>query len=105
MSPLLNVPKFLDKFRKEHRSVQKQTFRQVSETFENLRKSSEIFESPEISGKNRKMSQSAKDDLPAFFMKSSEVIGNLRNSSDVFGNLRKISEICSKVLKITFQHF
>ena len=38
-------------------------------------------------------------------MKSSEVVGNLRNSSDVFVNLRKISEICRQVLKITFQHF
>ena len=40
-----------------------------------------------------------------FFMKSSEVMGNLRNSLDIFGNFRKILEICHKVLKITFHHF
>ena len=77
-------------------------FPKLLKIFGNLRKSSEIF------GKNRKMSQSAQDDLRAFFdffMKSSEVIGNLQNYSDVFGNLRKISEICRKVIKITFQHF
>ena len=68
--------------------------------FWNFWKSSEIF------GKNRKMSQSAQDDLPAFFlMKFSEIIGSLPMSSDVFENLLKFSEICRKVLKITFQHF
>ena len=46
--------------RKKHQRVQKQTFRQVSEIFENLQKSSGIF------GKNWKMLQSAQDDLPAF---------------------------------------
>ena len=54
-----------------------------------------------IFGKDRKMSQSAQDDLPAFkffFMKSSEVIGNLRKSSEKF-------EKCRKVLKTIFRHF
>ena len=93
--------------------MQKQTFRQVSEIFENLRKCLEIF------GKNRKMSQSAQDDLPAFLFffkifgncrKSSEknrkmsessqndipalfeTFENFRKSSEVFGNARKTSE-------------
>ena len=67
----------------------KKNFRQVSKIFENLRKF----------GKTRKMSQSAQDDLPAFlifFMKSSEVIGNIRNSSDVFVNLRKFRKFVAK---------
>ena len=37
MSPLLNVWKFFGKLKKKHRRVQKQTFGQVSEIFENLR--------------------------------------------------------------------
>ena len=92
MSPLLNFMfgNSLENLGKKHRRVQKQTLRQVSEIFENLQKSSK-------SSENRKMSQSAQDDLPAFsnfflmnLRKSSEVYGCLRKSSEIFGNFRKV---------------
>ena len=95
MSPLLNVWKFFGKLRKKHQRVQKQTFRQVSEIFENLRQSSEKI------GKCRKVYETTFQHFKLFY----EIFGNHRKSSDVFGNLRKISETCCKVLKITFQHF
>ena len=96
MSPLSNVWKFFGKLRKKHRRVQKQTLRQVSKIFKNLRKYSEIL------GKNRRMSHSAQNDLPAFFIiffKFWEIIGSLQKSSDVFWNLRNISKIVAKCLK------
>ena len=85
--------------------MQKQTFRQVSEIlqiFGNLWKSLEIFRS--LQKKSENVTKCSQDDLPAFpkfFMKSLEVIRNLRNSSDVFRNLWKMLEICRKLLKIT----
>ena len=78
--------------------MQKQTFRQVSEIFENLRKSSEIFR------KNWKMSQSASRRPSSILKFFNEIFGSFRKSWQFFGCLRKISEICRKVLKITFQH-
>ena len=57
-------------------------FPKVLKIFGNLLKSSEI------SGKSRKMSQSAQDDLPAFL----NFLRNLRKSSEVFGCFRKPSE-------------
>ena len=94
MSPLLNVWKFFGKLRKKHQRVQKQTFPQVSEIFENLQQSSEKI------GKCRKVYKTTFQHFKLFY----EIFGNHRKSSDVFGNLRKISETCCKVLKITFQH-
>ena len=80
---------------KKHRRVQKQTFQQVSEIFENLRKSS---------GKNWKMSQSAQNNLPAFL----KFFRNLRKLYEVFGNLRKsgkMSESCQNDLLTLSENF
>ena len=63
--------------------MQKQTFREVSEFFENLRKSSEKI------GKCRKV---LKTTFQIF-------LENCRNSSEIFGKNRKMSE-SSQVLKI-----
>ena len=100
MSPLLNVWKFFEKLRKKHQRVQRQTFRQLSGIFENLRKSSEKI------GKCRKVLKMTFQHFKTFYeifgnhRKSSKVFVCLRKSSYVFENLRKISEICRKVLKL-----
>ena len=73
---------------KKHRRVQKQTFQQVSEIFENLRKSL---------GKNWKMSQSAQNNLPAFL----KFFRNLRKLYEVFGNLRKSGKMSENVGKLS----
>ena len=52
---------FFGKLSKKYRRLQKQTFRQVSKIFKNFRKSSEVFGNLR---KNRRMSQSAQNDLP-----------------------------------------
>ena len=93
MSSLLNVWKFFGKLRKKHPRVQKQTFRQVSKIFKNFRKSLEVF------GKNRRMSQSAQNDLSCIFeFFFFEIFGNYGKSSEIFGNYRK-------VLKTIFRQF
>ena len=92
MLPLLNVWNFFGKLRKKHQRVQKQTFRQVSKILKIFRKSSEVFGNLR---KNRRMPQSAQNDLPAFLI----FLKNFRKLSEVFGNLRKISETVAKYLK------
>ena len=96
---------------KKLRRKQKRTFRQLSETFENLRKSSEVIgnlrKSLEILGKNRKfsenmgnlrknreLSQSAQDDLPVFLI-----------FCDIFGNHRKFVAKCLKLPSSNFESF
>ena len=85
-SPLLNVWKFFGYLRKKHRTVQKQTFRQVSEMFENFRKSSEIF---------GKCSRRLSSILKKFY----EIFGNCRKSSEIFGSLLKRLENVGKFSK------
>ena len=68
----------------------------------NLWKSSEIFV------KNRKISQNAERNLPAFFeffFNSFEIIGSLGKPQDMFGNLRKILKIVAKYLKTSILNF
>ena len=91
MSPLLAVWKFF----KKHRREQKQTFRQVSEIFENPRKSSEKI------GKCRKVHKTTFQHFSNLF----KIFGNHRKSSNVLKNLRENLEIVPKCFKTTFQHF
>ena len=93
MSPLSNVWKFFGKLRKKHRTVQKQTFRQVSKIFENLLKSSEVF--GHLRKKIGNVAKCSRQPSSMFYI-FYEIFGNHRRSSEVFGCLRKSSEIFGK---------
>ena len=90
VSPLLNVWRFFGKLRKKHRRVQKETFQQISEIFENPRKSSEKI------GKCCKVLKTTFQHLTKKIMKSLEIIGSLRMYSGIFGNFRKFVLKCLK---------
>ena len=101
MSPLLNVWNFFGKFWKKHRGVQKQTFQQVSEIFEILRKFSEVVGN---FGKLENVTKCSR--RPSSILKFCyEIFGNHWKSSDIFGNLRKSSESSQNDLPTFFWEY